>query len=261
MADITADLWQDFDFTTLNTTNLAANDHASVGTWTITDPDTRLSTSTSGEKISTGLISGNSDSGGTRGMAMVAPTAGDNTHITYEFSEDKATVSFGFWYMFPADFIGSDDEHDILYVENAFGENELYVKQTDHTGRGGHLYLYSGEAGYSTAIQIGGSPDTWFWVTARLETGGSNRLRVYDASGVQVGSEQTRTAHATEPSYQVSLGSAVGALAGHTGSVYFDDFVMDWADATFPLGPPLAAEVAGGGVLPIIQNYRNMRVM
>jgi hypothetical protein len=251
MTDITVDLWQDFDFTTLDETNLAAHDHASVGTWTIDDPESNFSTSTSGEKLSDGTFSGNDDSGGTHGLAMTAPNPADNTVIIYEFSADKSSCSYGFWYKFPAGFIGSDDEHDILYVENNFGSNELYVKQTDHSGRGGHLYLYTGESGYSTAIQIGSMDDEWIWITAQHNTGGAgspHRLRAYTADGTQIGSEQTLASHATEPSFQASLGSGVGALQGYTGTHYFDDWIMDWTDATFPLGPPEGAPPGPGPV-------------
>lgn len=245
MADITVDLWQTFDFTTLDTTNLAANDNTAVGTWTVTNPDTTLATSASGEKISTGLINGNSDAGGTRGLSFTPPTpSSDNVTIDYEYDVEKDEVSFGFWYKFPAAFIGSDDEHDILYVENALGENELYVKHTDHGGPAGggngDLFLYTGEDEYSSRIVISDRPDEWLWITAKLEVGGLHRLRVFDEDGNQIGSEQTRTAHLSEPYHTAHLGSAVGALQGHSGSLYFDDWVMDWTDATFPLGPPLS---------------------
>lgn len=240
---ITVDLWQDFEGTPLNATTLAANDHGNLGAWSVTDPETKLSISASGEKISTALINGNSDSGGTSGMALTPSDPASEADIHLAFTTDQASCSYGWWYQFPAAMVGSDDEQDMLYVENAFGANELYVKQTDHTGRGSDLFLFTGEAGYSSAIDISGSPGTWFWITALHQTGGAgspHRLRVYDADGNQVGSEQTRTSHATEPSHTVSLGAAsAGILNGYSGTHYYDDFVIDCSSPTWPILPPL----------------------
>lgn len=234
MADITVDLWQDFDFTTLDTTNLGTNDHATGGTWTITDPNSRLSTSTSAEKISTGLISGNSDSGGTRGLRYDSPADFNAGVVAYEYASTHTTISFGFWFRFPAEYVGTFEggQPDILYVENALGTNELYVKLTDNNQ--GQLILFTAEAGGSTTIDV--EPDTWYWITAKYST--THSLRVYDVDGTQVGAEKTRTGSA-QASTIASLGNLIGDEGGG-GPFDYDDWVMDWTSATFPLGPPLA---------------------
>lgn len=246
--DITnVDIHQTFNFATLNDANLAANDNGNIGTWTVDDVESDLSMSTSAEMSYTGLINGNSDSGGSHGLAMTTPAATFNdTVVKLEFTVEQETCVYGWLYQFPAGFVGSDEEHDLLYVQNNFGTQQLYVKHTDHDGGGSpsDLFLYTGEAGYSSPIDISGLSGTPLWITALHQTGGAgspHRLRVYNpVTGAQIGSEQTRTSHASEPSHTVNLGSAVGPLQGHTGSVYFDDFVIDCSSPQWPMLPPIA---------------------
>lgn len=251
MADITVDLWQDFEFATLNTTNLAANDHVTGGTWTITDPNSRLSTSTSAEKVSPGTFSGNSDASGARGLRYESPVDFQEGIVTYEYASTHATVSFGFWFKFPAEYVGSFEggQPDIIYVENALGTNELYVKLWDDGSS--HLVLFTAEAGYSTNVNV--SPDTWYWITVKYST--THTMRVYDEAGAQVGTEKTRTGSA-QVSTQASLGNLIGDEGGG-GPFDYDDWVMDWTDATFPLGPPAASGASPKYVS--VQSQRNRR--
>jgi WD40 repeat protein len=130
---------------------------------------------------------------------------------------------------------------DILYVENALGTNEVYIKLWDDGSS--HLMIFTAEQGQSANIDV--SPDTWYWVTAAYGT--THTLRVYDANGNQVGVERTRTGSA-QASTQATLGNLIGDEGGG-GPFDFDDWIMDWTDATFPLGPPLAS-VSSSIVVP-----------
>lgn len=253
MADITVNLWQDFNFDTLTVENLAANDHSTSGSWSIIDLNSRLSTNSAAEKVSSGTINGNLDQSGTHGMVYESPAAFDPARIIYQFSTRKATASIGFWFKFPAEYVGSFEggQPDILVVRNILGTNELYVKLTDNNA--GNIYLFTVESNYSGNIPV--DPDTWYWITV-VYGPTTHRLRVYDEEGNQVGSEQTRPGAGAEfeEASTVSLGSLIGDNGGG-GPFYFDDLVMDWSDATFPLGPPLT--IAVPTILPTLLEITN----
>lgn len=239
-SDITVDLWQTFDFTTLDTTNLAANDHASVGTWSIANADSRLSTTTDSEKLLPGTVNTSlDDSGGTRGLSYVLNgTDFQEGTVTYTFSSSKSAVSVGWWFKFPSGYVGSFEggQPDLITIEGGTAARALFVKLTDADQ--GQITLFTPEQGSSSPINV--EPGTWYWITAYYGTGGAtHKLRVYNTSGSLVGSEQTRTG-STQLADFATFGNLIGDESGVTGAAFeFDDLVMDWSSATFPIGPPL----------------------
>lgn len=238
MADITVNLWQDFNFDTLTPENLAANDHTSVGSWSIVDLNSRLSMSASAEMTFEGKINGITDVSGTRGMRYESPIDFDPGRIVYQFSTRKSTVSAGVAFKFPTEYVGSFEggQPDLLVIRNILGTNELYVKLVDNNG--GRFHLFTVESNYSDAILV--EPETWYWITVTYGPD-LHKLRVYDMStGDQVGEEQTLpgAGAVNEEAATVILGSLIGDTGGG-GPFDFDDLVLDWTDASFPLGPPV----------------------
>jgi hypothetical protein len=242
MADITGDLWQDFELDTLNPTNLASRDHVNDGddngTWGVENADGNLSTTTSAEKVSTGLINGNSDSSATRGLRYLGDANDEPGTVQYEFETRRRPVSGGFWFMFPTAFVGSEasGEPDILNLTNILGSNELYIKLLDN-GVNSFLDLFTGDSGHA-AVTVTVQPETWYWITFLY--GSTHRMRVYDEDGNQVGSEASITGAggANEELDTAFLGNLIGDPVW--GPYDFDDWVLDWTNATFPVLPPIA---------------------
>jgi hypothetical protein len=98
--------------------------------------------------------------------------------------------------------------------------------------------------------------NTWYWLTVLATRNGTCTLRVYDTSAAQVGSDATVTGLDNVTNGFTFGKCGAGAL---TNSFYFDDIVLDWTDATFPL---LGWSVGGGATSKVPQlmaQYRRRR--
>lgn len=232
---ITVDLWQTFEFDTLNTTNLAANDNCADGTWAIDDAVSKLSTSTSGERATIEAINATADSG-TRGLKYVNDSVYDPAHLLYDWASAKSNLSLGFWFKAPTAFLGVYDEHDLCVVRNSYGERGPWIKCCDANAV--TIKLFTPEQNYSAGISI--SVNTWYWITLKVVKNDKSYLRVYDTSSAQVGSEVNRTM-SNRDSYGLEFGSVIGGARDNGGTFYYDDLIIDWTDATFPLGPGTAS--------------------
>lgn len=232
---ITVDLWQNFAFATLTVPNLAANDHATGGTWTIVDDDAQLSVDVGADKVSTGLINGEADASG-RGFRynQTLGVVGTPATIRYELPTPDATISFGFWFRFGPSFVGGFEggNPDIIHLEPNVGDGTgYYVKLTDNNQA--RFQLFTPASGFSSNINA--APDTWYWLTGLFGT--THRLSVYSEAGALLG-EVTRpgTADAVE---EVRWGSLVGQERDTNEDPFeWDDLVLDWTNAVYPLGPP-----------------------
>lgn len=235
--NITADMWQTFEFDTLSTSDLDANDGVTgIGTWDIAGA-TRLSTSLASEMTTAATINAAADTG-TRGLSYdPAQGVGDaRVQWTFDSVSRPAGMSFGFWFKADGAFSGSFDEHDIFVARRYLGNTNLYVKLDDDNG--GIVHLFSENKGYSPGIRV--DYDTWYWITGRWQmTNAVLSLHVYDVSGIQVGAEQQFSGSTINDKIShFAPGSWIGPTDRDTrGVLSFDDLIVDWTDATFPLGP------------------------
>jgi hypothetical protein len=146
---------------------------------------------------------------------------------------DHADVSFGFWFRLPSAYLSANAsaEPDLIRIRTPSGTNEFYIKLRAIGGQAS-IVLFTVEQDESAAINL--QPDTWYWFTGLF--GSTHRLRAYDANGSQVGVERTRSGASQQTDF-VQFGSLIGN-PDVWGPFDFDDLILDWTDATFPLGPP-----------------------
>jgi len=77
--------------------------------------------------------------------------------------------------------------------------------------------------------------DTWYWITAKIVKNSTSYISVYDTTRTLVKTEVTGTA-ANQDTRFISLGRGLNETADNSILVYWDDLVLDWTDATYPLG-------------------------
>lgn len=213
---VVADYWQPFDATDFLTSPPTG--------WVITDTGSNLSMSTSGEFATLKCPNGTVDTG-TRGLAF-NNSGGAAAYGTYTFTASDS-VSVGFWFK-PGSLINTWAWHNIFSFLDS-GDSELCMIQAGDGGSNMMLRLYCGTG--SSTISI--STATQYWISAQFSKAGTSSLAVYDSTGSQVGSTVTDTA----PNYQATK-LYIGFHAAYgTGTSYFDDLLIDFTDATFPLGP------------------------
>jgi hypothetical protein len=227
-ANITANIWENFEFATFSTANLAANDNSSDGTWTV-GAGTQT-TSGTGEKALLATINSTSDSGHSYGMA-IDESVGTANYVSFDWTSapGAAAVSYGFWFKTPTSTVDSTS----VMIFRCYGGAD-YVCRVAIYDDGTKSFRIRGNASYVNHSATWAA-NTWYWVSVLGDAGGTCRLRIYNDSGTELGTEQTVTAADTTTT-GFSLGVDHVYTAG-TGSMYWDDLIVDTTDATYPLGP------------------------
>ncbi len=218
------DGWQTFEGGTLDQTTLEANDNNATATWGVNGVS--KDTHANAEKATLSLINAVADSGGLG--TRRDHDLGTGT-ITLDLNAYPDTQSVGFWLQITALADGSS-AFPAYWGDN---NNDIDTICRLAVSRSGGTYSASigNSGGSSSSITI--SPAAFYWVTVKIVKNGTCLMRIYDASGVQVGSEVSVAGQNVSFFYH-RLGANSSSNIGFT---YIDDYIWDKTDATFPLGP------------------------
>lgn len=220
----TADLWQTFEFTDPTVANLTANDNTSTGTWLTNDNTVLISTSTTGERALLGTVNGSADTGHTRGL-LKSHTANDTANVQFDLGGSAvATISAGVWFKF----VGPTPNVNKTIFDFSNSGGEIIEVAMEGTTK---MVGFSGGSNNGVALVSG----NFYWITAKVTQNATSYVRVYDTTGALVGTEVSATAGNQTIRY-ISLGDTLNETADNSILTYWDDFVLDWTDATYPLG-------------------------
>jgi hypothetical protein len=227
----TVNVWETFDFSSLTTGNLEANDNA-AGTWTITGA--AMSTTNAAERQ---LFSPNSigdDAGGTHGLAWSVASA-NSTYIYHTLAASAGTspVTMSFWLYVP----GFTNAYGQTTVAGRYALAQVNVNKPSATTNSVAFSIkYGGLYGTaSTSV----SENSWYWISFKMQRNATCSMRVYDSSGVALATQPGDVTGANSfdmDSVWIGAADVNNAPAGPY-VFYFDDIEIDSADATFPLGP------------------------
>lgn len=223
-ASVAADIWQTFEFATLSKANLEANDNNASATWVVYDSLGYLSTQGGSERATISNIGGVSDSG-TLGLQRLYTTTVISS-LECKFDADKDNISYGHWFKFSAN---TSVNRNLIRSQNNSGNDSLEPITLRYSTR----YLGWSPSGNSIGAAL--TAGSWYWVTVQYNRNATSYLRVYDSSGTQIGAEATTTA----PNYPVRRMFVFdyNAQTSDSASSSIDDIIIDYTDATFPLGP------------------------
>lgn len=164
---------------------------------------------------------------GTYAMQVASGSTAES-NVNYAISPAKATLSIGFWYK-SGTYGNWEGDRTIAYIYNDANGVACAIREGRSAGDNARGMVMNLSA---TRITLANA--TWYWVTLQYVQNGTSSLAVYDTAGAQVGSTVTGTA----PNYIAnSVRFGTYAVASSTPT-YFDEIYIDYADATFPLGPP-----------------------
>lgn len=223
----TVDLWETFEFDTLTVANLDANDNCATGTWAITDASSKLDMNAVAEYATISNFNSTADPDG-YGMRY-NNSGGQNAYLQYTFgtAPDANPISVGFWVYVPT---GLPDYTTtlILYFYTT-GEASYLLRVGIYREASTYIMAWTPSTGPTLP-----ATNAWYWVTLYVKKNATSYMRVYNSSGSLVGTEVNGTAGNFDLKF-IQFGRRVG---GDTAVyLYYDDLVMDWTDATFPLGP------------------------
>jgi hypothetical protein len=227
-ASITVDVWQDFEFDgEITAAALSSNDHTSAGSWTVSANQSPVWTTTADEKATASSINGTADAG-TRGMRR-SYTNPATSYVQFNLPEAKTNISVGFWWRAPntPSWAGGNVIVYAYYVATI---------KFSQAGTAGRPTIRIGAGGDNGADSSALVPGSWYWITARLVKNGTCSCVVYDSAGAAI---------ATQPGDVTGLNNNIESVLIGEGNAYItadtfhgiDDVVVDYTDATFPLGP------------------------
>ena len=226
-ANISASFWLPFEFDTLTTANLEANDN-SAGTWTINNTRNLLGISGSvAQFTNTGSVNYIFDPG-TRGLAYnVSGLAGGGAASDLRFFTPVAInkYSMRFYYYLPS--MATFNVYGICGGLNASGFG------FDGNGIFRHIK--------NPGLQLENVPITaenvWYRVEIYWERNGPHIQSIYDAAGQLVGTWQGTAGTQTIYSFSFLSYTSAGGTPSAASNAYMDNLIIDWVDAKFPIGP------------------------
>lgn len=184
--------------------------------WTETDASGKLSQS------ATAVFEG------TNGMLYDYTGAAD-AYLTYDTGADRTSLSLGCWFRMPA-YAAFGGLGIIVSVLNTATDQVLRICAGRNAGDNSYQIAVRANNGtFSTAIGL--SPSTWYWLTAKLVNGGNLSLNVYDTSQTLVGAQTVACGAFSGRTVIVGAYSGFAAAA----NTYWDDIVIDYTAAAFPL--------------------------
>jgi hypothetical protein len=226
---ITYSLWVDFEQDTLGkamkASELAHSTHGTAGTWNTDNQSTLLTTQTAGQAPDRAF-----GDTGNRGMALDL-TSGSVGYIQWNLPVDKSALSFGLWYKTgrPASWV--EGPHFITLFNSVFGPLERLSDERSSSTNARQIRVSPLD------IAVTGIADnTWYWCTVKWVEKGTGSFSVYDTSLNLVGTVRF-TDQTGFPVQSILLGNSQQTTGASGTTAYFDDLIVDYAHATFPLLP------------------------
>jgi hypothetical protein len=149
--------------------------------------------------------------------------------MKYDMGADKSSATFGFWLKTG---VLTDTWASAIFVSiQDSGSSPLLEMTIGNAGSSNSVTIYGTDVSSELAI----SDATWYWFNIKFVQNGTSSLRIYNESGNVVGSGAVTCPTFDGAARKIAIG-CLSAIAGSSGTSYFDDLVIDYTDATFPLG-------------------------
>lgn len=208
---------------------LAASTHCGNGIWSSNImPLTGLAISASGQKQLAAPVTAcgtqYSDAAGTRGLRYdISQT---NQYASYNWSSTSNSASVGFYFMIT---VSDQNFYTVLGIRAGGGDYAAAHIQ------GGGLALET-VTGLSNTIPV--SPNVWYWITMQYNSGGTHYMQVYDTNTWALLGSVSRAATGNNQPISIDLGRP-GSETGYPSAYwYYDNIVIDYLTAKFPIVPP-----------------------
>jgi large repetitive protein len=232
------DAWVDFEGLTPGSAptvaGLANSTHGTAGTWAIANSSNSLSAITAGQDTMAGAP-------GTKGLQYNS-TAGDPTdRVQWSMPSTHTQVSVGMYYCTSNEtasaFAFAEGPHFLGFDSNSFGD--IWRLSDERNAVDNSREIRISPTGPANAVMIAVKDSTCYWLTLRVVKGANVDFSVYDTS-------LNLIQHVTTPETfgqnidSIWLGSNLAnGLSSTFYNFHFDDLIVDYTNATFPLLPVL----------------------
>jgi hypothetical protein len=224
------DMWIDFEQDKLGSLvtarELAHSTHGASGSWDTSHARSHLTSAAAGEDPAH-AITGDT---GTRGLAYDLGLGGEGW-VQWALPAAKHSLSFGLWYRTYRAPPWDEGPHFITLYNNSYGPMERFSDE---------------RSGFTNARQVRISPlddsitgiadNTWYWFTMRWVQGSTGNAQVYDSNLKLIGAATFHDS-INVPLQGILIGNSASANSRPGQTIYFDDLIVDYTSAAFPLLP------------------------
>ena len=233
------------------TADLVASTHCGNGSWSIQNPpSTGLAYSTSGQfNLSVPVTACRTNYPGTGSLGlqwnMASAPSGNNYPVAdYSFTTSQGSASFGKLLKVPNVPATDANFYTLGFLEGA-GAADKFGPELHGDGTHLHLNMETQSGSLVNGPQV--SPLQLLWLTGQYVAGGTHTLKIYDAISCALLSTLTTAATGNHLPTDLLLGRA-GSEAGHpSDDWWYDNVVLDYNGAAFPLAAPTCG---GRGYMP-----------
>jgi len=216
------------DGSIVTTDILAAGTHCGNGLWSLTPATlTGLTISTDAQQFLPSPVTScgtqYSDAGSTRGLRYdISQT---NQYAAYSWLTPSMSASAGFFFKIT---VSDQNFYSVFGITASAGDYAVLHIQ------GGMMALET-LSGVSDPIPI--SPNVWYWVTIQYNAGGTHYMKVYDPTTWLLLGSVSRGATGNYAPDGIAIGRPGGETGYPSGYWYYDNIVIDYLTAKFPIVP------------------------
>ena len=249
----TASMYIDFesatDGTTITTDSLVASTHCGNGLWSLEiSPITGMTISASAQKQLPSSVTTcgtqYTDASGTRGLQY--DMSQTDRYAAYNWSTLSSSASVGFFYKITL----SDQNYYTVFAMTAGGGGDYAALHI----RGGAMYLET-VTGVSNPTPI--SPNVWYWVTMQYNAGGTHYMQVYDGTTWALLGSVSRAASGNYNPTGIEVGRTGNEPGYPSGYWYYDEIIVDYLTAKFPIVPGTPPSLVSIAVTPANPSVAN----
>ena len=239
---ITYDDWIDFEGVAIGggptATTLASSTHGTAGTWTVTNTKGSLSAIAAAQDTIAG-------SPGTRGIQYSSTTGDPQDYMQFALPATKNQVSLGMYYctsnQSSSVFNFEEGPHFLGFSSNSYGDLWRLVDERNAVDNSRSIRI--SPTGPTNSVKINVTDNTCYWLAFRYVKSGTVDFSIYDTN-------LNLIQHVSTPE---TFGQTVDNLFlgndlanGDSQTFYtfkFDDLIVDYTNAVFPLLPTTGAPV------------------
>lgn len=223
--NISASFWLPFEFSTLTTASLAANDN-SAGSWELNNTRNLLGISGSiAQFTNTGSVNFLSDLG-VRGLAYnVRGLAGGGAASNMRFAAPVGINKYSMRFYYYVPYMDWFNSYGIYRGLNGSGFG--------FTGDG--ILRHSKNPTDALENIPISTVNAWYRIEVYWEIGGKHIQSVYNTSGELVGTWEGTAG--TQTIYFFNFFYETSGNNNATSNAYMDNLIIDWVNAKFPIGP------------------------
>jgi trimeric autotransporter adhesin len=216
------------DGTIATTDILAASTHCGNGLWSLTPTTlTGLTISTDAQQLLPSPVTTcgtqYTDAGSTRGLRYdISQT---NQYAAYTWLTPSTSASAGFFFKIT---VSDQNFYSVFGITAGAGDYAVLHIQ------GGMMSLET-SSGVSDPIPI--SPNVWYWITMQYNAGGTHYMQVYDTTTWSLLGSVSRAATGNFAPEGIAIGRPGGETGYPLGYWYYDNIVIDYLTAQFPILP------------------------